>query len=114
MIEIQKGMPVSMVYPDQGADGMGTLFIPNTVSLVAGGPHGQAAESLVDYLLSATVEAQLARGPSAQIPLRRELAAVAQLATPNTIRPLEVDFEQAAAGWDVVEAFLEDEFARAD
>ncbi len=112
IMEIEKGMPVSIVYPDQQTNGMGTLFIPNTVSLVARSPHPKNAEVLVDYLLSEAIEARLAAGPSAQIPLRRELESAARVATPSTMKRLVVDFQQAAAAWGEVESFLEDEFVR--
>ena len=39
MIEIENGMPVAIVYPDQGEGQMGTLFIPNTLA-----PHQGLAE----------------------------------------------------------------------
>ena len=38
MVEVEKGMPVQIIYPDQGADGLGTLFIPNTLSILAAHP----------------------------------------------------------------------------
>ena len=34
--EIDRAMPVAIVYPDQGDDQLGTLFIPNTVSIIKG------------------------------------------------------------------------------
>jgi iron(III) transport system substrate-binding protein len=69
MGEIDAGRPVAIVYPDQGPEQMGALFIPNTVSLVANHPHAEAARRLVDFLLSPVVEQRLAAGPSVQIPL---------------------------------------------
>ena len=54
---IQAGKPVVMIFPDQ--QGAGTLAIPNTVALVAGGPNPAQGQALVDYLLSPAVEAQL-------------------------------------------------------
>ncbi len=54
---IQAGKPVVMIFPDQ--QGEGTLAIPNTVALVAGGPNPTQAQALIDYLLSPEVEAQL-------------------------------------------------------
>ena len=65
LIEVEKGMPVAIVYPDQGADGLGTLLIPNTLAIVRGWPHPAAARRLVDYLLSPEVEAGW---PPAQAP----------------------------------------------
>ena len=69
MVEVEQGMPVAIVYPDQAADGIGTLFIPNTVMMIKGCPHPEAAKRLIDFLLSPAVEKSLAECPSAQIPL---------------------------------------------
>ena len=41
--EVAKGMPVVIVYPDQRPDGLGTLFIPNTLAIIRGCPHPAAA-----------------------------------------------------------------------
>jgi len=110
VVEIEKGMPVAIVYPDQAADGLGTLYIPNTLALIKGSPHPAEAEKLVDYLLSADVEKRLAAGPSAQIPLRPGVAASARVKTPPEIRAMEVDWSTAAGKWDVAAEFLKTEF----
>ncbi len=62
IIELEKGMPVAIVYPDQGPDGLGTLFIPNTLAIIRGSANAQNARRLLDYLLSPAVEEKLARG----------------------------------------------------
>jgi len=111
IIEMEKGMPVAIVYPDQGEDEMGTLFIPNTLSIIQGGPNPEAARRLVDYLLSPAVEKKLAAGPSAQIPLNAQLDVDIRVETPRTVKPMRVDFEAAAACWDTAARFLRDEFA---
>lgn len=59
------------VYPDMG-DG-GTLLIPNTVAIVAGGAHPDQARQLVDYLVSAEVERLLAQSDSKNVPVRKQL-----------------------------------------
>jgi len=109
--ELEKGMPVAIVYPDQEAGGLGTLFIPNTLAIIRGGPNPAAARRLVDYLLSPEVEAILAAGPSAQIPLNPNVQAPDRVKTPRTIRAMKVDFNDAAEKWDAAAKFLRDEFA---
>jgi iron(III) transport system substrate-binding protein len=106
MIELDAHAPVQIVYPGQQPDGEGTLFIPNTLAAIAGRPDSVPVGRLIEFLLSAPVELLLARGRSAQIPLARELAGQARVETPATIRPMEVDFEQAAAEWDRAADFL--------
>ncbi|MBN2473926.1 MAG: extracellular solute-binding protein [Pirellulales bacterium] len=110
IIEKEKGMPVEIVYPDQGEGGIGTLFIPNTLAIIRGGPHGESARRLVDYLLQPKVEAKLAAGRSAQIPLNPECEAEVRVETPKTIKPMQIDFDAAAEKWDTVAKFIRDEF----
>ncbi len=59
------------IYPDMG-DG-GTLMIPNSVALIAGGAHTEEAKKLIDYLVSAEVEKLLALSESRNLPVRAEL-----------------------------------------
>ena len=109
--EIAKGMPVTIIYPDQRPDGRGTLFIPNTLAIIRGCPHPAAARQLVDYLLSPEVEAMLAACPSAQIPLNPNVQAPDRVKTPGRIRAMKVDFDAAAEKWDAAAKFLQDEFS---
>jgi iron(III) transport system substrate-binding protein len=110
IIEKEKGLPVEIVYPDQDEDGLGTLFIPNTLAIIRGGPNPESARRLVDYLLSREVEAKLAVGPSAQIPLNPKVDAKVRVETPKTIKPMKVDFEKAAEKWETAAEFLHGEF----
>ncbi len=57
LVAIERGAPVGIVFPDQ--DGLGTLMIPNTVALVAGAPHQEQGQMLIDFLLSVEVETML-------------------------------------------------------
>lgn len=111
MLEIEAGSPVEIVYPDRGPDQLGTLFIPNTLCKIKGGPNPGAADRLADAIVSAEVEDRLAVGPSAQIPLLRTAAKPARVETPATVRAMEVDFQAAADAWDRAAAFLAKEFA---
>ena len=46
-----------------------TIVIPNTVAVIHGAPHAEAARRFADWLLTASVEEELANGPARQIPL---------------------------------------------
>ncbi|WP_207281041.1 extracellular solute-binding protein [Thiocystis violacea] len=65
---IQRGAPVTAVFPDQ--DGQGTLLIPGTVALVAGAPHVKEGQRLIDFLVGADAERQMIASGWSQIPLR--------------------------------------------
>ena len=108
IIEVARGRPVAIIYPDQAEGQFGTLFIPNTLAIIQGSPHGDDARRLVDYLLSPEVEARLAAGASAQIPLHAHSQAKARVATPKTVRPMDVDFGRAADVWPAAAIFLRD------
>lgn len=69
-VALKKGHAVTAVFPDQGNDQVGTMLIPNSVSIVKGCPNPKRAKQLVDWILSEEVEALLAAAKSAQIPLR--------------------------------------------
>lgn len=74
----RNGWPIEMVYirhddPETGA-AHGPMLIPNTVSLVKGGPNPDAAAQLIDFLLSARVERMLANSASRNIPTNPSLA----------------------------------------
>jgi iron(III) transport system substrate-binding protein len=110
MSEIEAGSPVAIVYPDRQAGQIGTLFIPNTLCLIKDAPQPQAAARLADLIFSPEVEARLAEGPSAQIPLLRSTRKPARVETPASVHPMDVDFQKAARLWDNVAAFLAAEF----
>lgn len=112
-VERLKGSPIAIVYPDQADDKMGTLFIPNTIAIIAGGPNPAAAKQLVEYVLSPPVEQALAQGPSAQIPLNPNVVVPTPASTSSNVRHVEVNFQAAAESWDVAAPVLRDLFFQA-
>lgn len=115
MVEIEAGKNVAIIFPDsQGIDAMGTLFIPNTVSMIKGCPNPEGAKKLIDYLLSADNERRLAEGSSHQFPLNPEVKAQLPevLATSQTVKKMECDFEKAAEVWEQAQQTLRSIFAR--
>jgi iron(III) transport system substrate-binding protein len=114
-IEKMQGQPVAIVFPDQAAEQMGCLLIPNTIAIIKGSPHPEHAQNLAAYLYDAKngVEERLAIGPSAQVPVNPEVKAE-QGIIPKNLKTLDVDFEAAAGKWDTAAAFMRDEFATAD
>jgi iron(III) transport system substrate-binding protein len=108
--ELEKGRPVRIVYLDRQPDELGTLFIPNTVAALKNSPNPAAGERLADYLLSDSVEAALARGPSAQIPLNPAVAVEPRVETPATVHAMEVDWNAAVQQWDATARFIAEQF----
>jgi iron(III) transport system substrate-binding protein len=115
--EVEAGRPVTIIFPDRDrsqGDRMGTLFIPNTVAVIRGCPNPEGARKLVDFLLNPEVEGKLAETASHQIPLNPQVKArlPKEIARPEAVKAMEVDFEKAADLWDEVQGFLRNEFAR--
>jgi iron(III) transport system substrate-binding protein len=113
--EIRDGSPVVMIFPDRdGGDNprLGTLYIPNTVSIIKGTRNPEGARKLVDYLLSAEVEGRLAEGDSRQIPFNPDVRPKLpkEIETPPQVKAMDVDFSKAADLWEEVQAFLREEF----
>jgi iron(III) transport system substrate-binding protein len=110
IIEVERAGPVTIVYPDCQSDQLGTLFIPNTLAIVKGCPHPDRARQLIDYLLSPAVEAKLAAGASAQIPLNPATEATPRIETPQTVKAMPIDFAAAAKQWPAASKFINEEF----
>lgn len=70
LVALERGKPVTLVFPDQAEGDIGTLIIPNSVALVRGGPNPEAARVLIDYLLSAESERRLVEIGWCQVTLR--------------------------------------------
>jgi iron(III) transport system substrate-binding protein len=112
VIEVLAGRPVAVAFPD--ADGIGTLFLPNTVAVLKGSPNPAGARRLIDFLLRPETEARLAEGGGYQLPLNPAVAPSlpAALRPGLTVKRMAVDFETVADRWDSVQAVMRDLFAR--
>lgn len=102
------GAPVEIVFPDQEEGGLGTLLIPNAVAIVEGGPNGEAARQLVDWLLRPAIEERLAASRSVQVPLRAGLARAAWI--PPEIRTPDVAWPDVAAAFPAAREYVERRF----
>lgn len=86
------GNPVRAVYPDQ--DGIGTLLIPNTVSLVRGGPNPVNGRRLLEFLISDAAEEILAHHQRGHIPLKPGVPRPEDVKGPGDFEVMPVDFER--------------------
>jgi len=60
-LALKAGLPVGVVYPDQGPSGMGSLVNPNAVAIVKGARQLVLARRFVDFILSPEAQAILVR-----------------------------------------------------
>ena len=93
-VAIEDGQPIAMVLPD--AAGLGVPVMPNMVSLIANAPHPDEGRRLIDYLLSADVEQQLARSEAVQIPLHAGVRGPKNIPAIETFKPMTLDYTKAA------------------
>ncbi len=88
----QEGLKIEMAYLDMG--GGGTVLLPNTVTIIKGGPHPEFARRLAAFLCSEQVEEMLARSEGHNVPVRPGLRVKLNIALPaNT----PVDYVKIAA-----------------
>lgn len=109
-VGVMGGKPIEPVLPDQ-TDG-GTLLIPNTIALIKGAPHAEAAKKLIDFILSPEVEALLCSSESAQIPLRPGIPVPEGRFKQEDIVASKVDFEQTTDAMEFSVKTIQKLFAR--
>jgi iron(III) transport system substrate-binding protein len=98
--------PVELVYPDQGAGGLGCFLVPNAAVLIANAPQTDLGKKLIDYLLSKETEAKLARSDAAQIPLHSGVEGPPELRGIDNIRTMQVNYAEVAAKLQAIQPFL--------
>ncbi len=106
---LEKGKPVKMIFPDQ--DKMGTLIIPYTTGLVAGGPHPEAGQKLIDYLLSPEVEKEVFNAGFSQVTVRA-LGIESEYLPSLGVKGMEVNLTQAYEQLDLVSKELREIYIR--
>jgi iron(III) transport system substrate-binding protein len=94
-VAIEGGQPIAMVLPDR--DGLGVPVMPNMVSLIANAPHAEEGQKLIDHLLSADVERQLAQSEAVQIPLHAGVSGPKNIPAIDTFKPMTLDYAKAAS-----------------
>ena len=109
---IANSKPVAMVYPDQASGAMGTLVIPNTVCKIKGGPHPEAADRLIAWLLRPEVESMLAAADAHQMPVRAGVQTPEGVPDLSEIRAMPVSFEGIAQAMKPSGDFLRGLFLR--
>ena len=104
------GKPLDFVLPDQ--DGIGTLAIPNSVMIVAGGPNPEAARRFVRFLLEPQVEQSLAFARARQVPVRQTVPRPDDLSRLAGLRAMDVDYGRVAARMGDTARRMEEIFLR--
>lgn len=109
-----QGKPVTAVFPDAGPDGIGVLYIPNSLVLVKGAKHRDAGLALIDWLLRPEIEEMLAKSATAQIPVRPGVPVPDHVRRPDQIgKVMAVDWGRVGREWDKWVGHVQAKFARA-
>ncbi len=106
MSRLQQNAPITFVYPDQKEDEIGAFVVPNTVMLIAGAPHTQTAQKLIDYLLSEESEKKLAFAKCAQIPLHPNVEIPKKLKPIDSIKVMQIDYAKVAQKLVTIQPWL--------
>ncbi len=100
---MKENKDIAMVFPDQ--KGLGTLIMPNTITLIKNSPNPDNARKLADFLLSKETESMLAK-LCAQMPLHKGVKTPAGMASLDNIKPMQVDYDLAADKLQTIQPFL--------
>ena len=102
---INEGAPVNIVFLDQNE--LGSLIIPNTVSLVKNSPNKENGKKMIDYLLSRNTEAKLAKS-CAQMPLHKGVATPTGVPKLDKIVPMNIDYNKTAQKLEEIQTYLKE------
>ncbi len=97
---IGEGGKLEAILPDQGKDGIGTLTMPCTVSLVSGAKHADGAKKLVDHLLTKQVEAKLLAAKFAKFSVFDDPAK-------RGVKEMDVDYRKVAENMPLARRAME-------
>ncbi len=106
IVAIKDGYPVKVIIPDQKEDGLGTLVIPNAVSMIEGAPNEEAAKAFVDWLLLPEQEKFLIEIGWTQVAVRNVDAN--SLIPIDNLKTMPVTFDEIFEGLQQAEQTLRD------
>jgi len=108
---VERGAPVTIVFPDQEPGGLGALVVPNTVAVVAGGPNPEQARRLADYLLAPQTTAELVEVGWFHV-AARDVEARSACVDARGVTTMALDLEAVAAGIEPVKVEMARVFVR--
>jgi iron(III) transport system substrate-binding protein len=100
---MKESRDIGFVFPDQ--NGIGSLIMPNTLSIIRGGKHPENAKMLFDYLLSKETEAKLAVS-CAQMPLHKSVTTPEDIPSLDAIVPMHIDYHKTARKLEEIQDYI--------
>jgi len=98
---------VDFIFLDQEPGGVGTLIMPNALSMMKDSPNSENGKKLMDYLLSRQTEAKLAIS-CAQMPLIKGTEVPDVVPSLDHIIPMKIDYSQTSEILEQIQAWLKE------
>ena len=99
------GDDIGVVFLNQ--EGIGSLIMPNTLSLIANSKNSENAKLLIDYLLTRKTEQALAKS-CAQMPLHKGVETPANVPSLDDILPMKIDYDKTSEKLMEIQQYLKD------
>ncbi|GAA5042479.1 iron transporter [Marivirga lumbricoides] len=96
---------VDYIFLDQQENGIGTLIMPNALSLIKGSPQNENGEKLINYLLTRETETKLAKS-CAQMPLIKGTEVPENVPSLDNIQPMKIDYKTTSEKLQVIQPWL--------
>jgi len=100
---IEESNNMGIVFLDQ--KGMGSLIMPNSLSLMKNSPHNANGKRLIDYLLSKETEQKLAIS-SAQMPLHKGVKTPDNVPSLDNIVAMKIDYNKTSKKLEAIQGYL--------
>lgn len=104
-VAVKEGAPVDYLFLDQ--DSLGSLIMPNTVSLIKNSPNPDIGRRLINYLLTKETEAKLAKS-CAQMPLHKGVETPPDVPSLDNIVAMKIDYDRTAQKLEQTQELLKD------
>jgi len=96
---------VAYIFLDQQPGGIGTLIMPNALSMIKDSPNNENGKKVMDYLLSMQTEAKLAIS-CAQMPLIKGTEVPEVVPSLDHIIPMKIDYIQTSRNLEQIQPWL--------
>lgn len=96
---------VDYIFLDQQENGIGTLIMPNALSLIKGQPQNKNGKKLIDYLLTRETEIKLAKS-CAQMPLIEGTEVPENVPSLDNIIPMKIDYKETSEKLQAIQPWL--------
>ena len=100
---MKESKDVGFVFLDQ--DKIGTLIMPNTLSLLKNSPNSENGKILIEYLLSKDTQRKLAIS-SAQMPLTKGVKTPKGIPSLDNIKAMDIDYNKSAKKIEEIKEYL--------